>query len=54
MKVLAWVRDHSAETDILSEQINPLNEQPMSVAPLTWSHAEYIATLLDTISEKPS
>lgn len=48
---LAWVRDHSLETSILPEQISPLTNEPLSVAPLTWSHAEYIATLLDTIAE---
>jgi GH15 family glucan-1,4-alpha-glucosidase len=51
-KTIAWVRDHAASTDILPEQLSPLNETPVSVAPLTWSHAEYIATLLDTITEK--
>jgi len=54
LKALDWVRDHSAETSIFPEQINPLTGEPLSVAPLTWSHAEYIATLLDTISEKQS
>jgi GH15 family glucan-1,4-alpha-glucosidase len=54
IQVLDWVRDHSAETGIFPEQINPLTNESLSVAPLTWSHAEYIATLLDTISEKQS
>lgn len=54
LKTLDWVRTHSAETGIFPEQINPLTNEPLSVAPLTWSHAEYIATLLDTISEKQS
>jgi len=54
IKALDWVLGHSAETGIFPEQINPLTNEPLSVAPLTWSHAEYIATLLDTISEKQS
>lgn len=54
LEILNWVHSHGSETDILSEQINPLNNQSVSVAPLTWSHAEYIATLLDTISEESS
>jgi GH15 family glucan-1,4-alpha-glucosidase len=54
LQALDWVRDHSLETNIFPEQINPINNEPLSVAPLTWSHAEYIATLLDTISEKRS
>ncbi len=50
--ILNWVKAHMGSTGILSEQINPLTNTPISVAPLTWSHAEYVATLLDTITEK--
>lgn len=53
-QTLVWVRDHSAETNIFSEQVDPLTGDPISVAPLSWSHAEYMATLLDTIAEKKS
>ena len=51
-RILAWVKDHSGTTGILPEQLNPIDERFISVAPLTWSHAEYVATLLDTISEE--
>lgn len=51
---LAWVRQHAAGTGILPEQVNPLTNEFVSVAPLTWSHAEYIATVLDMIDEKAS
>lgn len=48
-KIISWVRDHAGDTGILPEQISPIDESFVSVAPLTWTHAEYIATLLDTI-----
>ena len=48
--ILDWVHEHSGTTGILSEQVNPYDNTFVSVAPLAWSHAEYIATLLDTIS----
>lgn len=51
-RILAWVKDHSGTTGILPEQLNPIDERFVSVAPLTWSHAEYVATLLDTITEE--
>jgi GH15 family glucan-1,4-alpha-glucosidase len=51
-KIIDWVGDHTGTTGILPEQINPYDNTFVSVAPLTWSHAEYIATLLDTITEK--
>ena len=52
-KILSWVTAHAvAPTGVMAEQINPDNGASLSVAPLTWSHAEYVATLLDTITEK--
>ncbi len=51
-KILQWVLDHASSTGVLSEQINPITEQRVSVEPLTWSHAEYLSTLLDMSSGK--
>lgn len=50
-RILLWVKDHASKTGIMSEQLNPQNGERRSVEPLTWSHAEYIASLLDTIAE---
>lgn len=47
--VLEWVKNHSGTTGIFSEQLDPRDGSFVSVAPLTWSHAEYLSTLLDTI-----
>ncbi len=52
--VLDWVCGHTPKTSIMSEQINPLDGSAISPSPLTWSHAEYVATLLDTVTEAPS
>jgi GH15 family glucan-1,4-alpha-glucosidase len=49
--ILDWVNNHTPKTDMLSEQINPLDGTQISPSPLTWSQAEYVATLLDTISD---
>lgn len=49
--MLDWVRDSAWPTGMLSEQINPDTRNEMSVSPLNWSQAEYISTLLDTITE---
>ncbi len=55
-EALDYVLAHTPRTDIMSEQINPSDGSEISPAPLTWSQAEYVATLLDTITEsaKPS
>lgn len=49
--ILDWIKQHADSTDMLAEQINPLTNESLSVSPLTWSHAEYMATLLDTVTE---
>lgn len=50
--IVKWVRDHMWATGVLSEQIDPITRDELSVAPLNWSQAEYVSTLLDTVTEK--
>ena len=45
-EALKWTKKYASETDILAEQLNPLTGEPLSVAPLTWSHATYVETVL--------
>ncbi len=49
--IIDWVNSNSSRTGILSEQISPVDGAHISPSPLTWSHAEYVATLLDTIQK---
>jgi GH15 family glucan-1,4-alpha-glucosidase len=44
---LDWTMQHALPSGVLSEQVNPNNGDPVSVAPLVWSHAEFINTVLD-------
>jgi len=52
MRIIDWVRDTAQPTGVMTEQIDPITKQESSVSPLTWSQAEYVSTLLDTITEK--
>jgi glucoamylase len=45
LDILEWVAAHSLPSGILAEQVNPYNNQPVSVSPLTWSHAAFVATV---------
>ena len=45
-KALEWTKKYASGTGILAEQLNPLTGEPLSVAPLTWSHATYVETVL--------
>lgn len=51
MLILDWVKAHALKTGMLAEQINPVNDEVISPAPLTWSHAEYLSTLLDVMGK---
>lgn len=47
--LIEWCRSYMMQTGVLPEQINPYTKQYVSVAPLCWSQAEYVSTLLDYI-----
>lgn len=50
-QLLDWARDCMWPTGVLAEQVDPRDNSETSVSPLAWSQAEYISTLLDTITE---
>ncbi len=45
-KYLDWTVGHMNDAGILPEQLSPFNGEHLSVAPLTWSHATFIDTVL--------
>ncbi len=48
-----WSLNHALPGGMLSEQVNPITGEIVSVTPLVWSHAELINTLLDLHKVKP-
>lgn len=52
VKLLDWVKSHALSTGMLAEQIDPVDNEIVSPAPLTWSHAEYVATLIDILNKQ--
>jgi len=51
---LNWVERNALRSGILSEQLNPHTGEQLGAAPLTWSHAEYVRTVvmyLDKLKE---
>jgi GH15 family glucan-1,4-alpha-glucosidase len=45
LNLIVWATQHASSSGVLSEQIHPLNGQPISVSPLMWSHAEFVLTI---------
>jgi GH15 family glucan-1,4-alpha-glucosidase len=46
-KLLQWAADRASRSGIMSEQFDPETGEALGVAPLVWSHAEFINTALD-------
>ncbi len=44
-KHIQWVTDHTLESGVLAEQVHPYSGAPLSVSPLTWSHAALVVTV---------
>ncbi len=50
-QILSWVDKRKKRSGVLAEQVNPFTGAPMSVAPLTWSHAT-VVTLVQEYLDK--
>jgi len=51
VEILDWAKRHSLNTGMMGEQIDPVTDEIIAPAPLTWSHAEYVTTLLNMIAK---
>jgi len=52
LDLLHWVCQHSLPSGVLAEQIHPYTGAPLSVSPLTWSHAAYVTTTLRYVQKR--
>jgi len=52
LDILNWAKSHALSTGVMAEQLDPVTNTIISPAPLTWTHAEYLSTLLDFINNK--
>ncbi|MBO8141758.1 MAG: glycoside hydrolase family 15 protein [Firmicutes bacterium] len=46
-ELFEWVAERALPSGVLAEQFHPDDGHPLSVAPLTWSHATYVWAVLD-------
>ncbi|MEW6424398.1 MAG: glycoside hydrolase family 15 protein [Bacillota bacterium] len=44
--LLHWAAVYTMETGVMAEQLHPETGEPLSVAPLSWSHATFVVTVL--------
>jgi GH15 family glucan-1,4-alpha-glucosidase len=50
LEMMQWVAGHALPSGVLAEQVNPYTNEPLSVSPLTWSHATYITVVQEYIN----
>ncbi len=46
LELLEWVAGRALSSGVLAEQVNPYTDVPLSVSPLTWSHAAFVTAVL--------
>jgi GH15 family glucan-1,4-alpha-glucosidase len=52
LNILNWVASRALPSGVLAEQVNPYTGEPMSVSPLTWSHASYITCIIEYLEKR--
>jgi GH15 family glucan-1,4-alpha-glucosidase len=52
LPLLSWAPKHALPGGILAEQLHPYTAEPLSVSPLTWSHAEFVASVLAWLEKR--
>jgi GH15 family glucan-1,4-alpha-glucosidase len=52
LDLMEWAAVCALPTGILPEQIHPVTYEPLSVAPLTWSHAQFLTTVLNYLDRR--
>ena len=52
LSLLEWVADHALPSHVLAEQVHPNTGEPLSVSPLTWSHAELVSATLAFLEKR--
>ena len=49
LPLLEWTARRAARSGVLAEQFNPYTGEPISVSPLTWSHATIVTAALEYV-----
>lgn len=49
--LMNWVADRTLASGVLAEQVHPYSNAPLSVSPLTWSHASFLIVANEYINK---
>jgi len=51
LPVISWAADRALKSGVLAEQVDPFTDAPLSVSPLTWSHATVVLTVMEYLEK---
>jgi glucoamylase len=54
LDILNWTARHTLQSGVMAEQVHPYNGEPLSVSPLTWSHATLVLTVRELLAKQNS
>jgi GH15 family glucan-1,4-alpha-glucosidase len=52
LELLDWVAAHHLRSGVMAEQVHPYTNEPLSVSPLTWSHATLVLTVHEYLEKR--
>ncbi|HEY9677444.1 MAG TPA: glycoside hydrolase family 15 protein [Drouetiella sp.] len=52
LDLLNWVSDHAMPSGVLAEQVDPYTNAPLSVSPLSWSHASFVMCVVEYLEAR--
>ncbi|MGI8494025.1 MAG: glycoside hydrolase family 15 protein, partial [Pyrinomonadaceae bacterium] len=54
LEIIEWTTKRALQSGVLAEQVHPVDGSPLSVAPLTWSHSTFVATVRNYLKKLKS
>jgi len=52
LEILDWTLAHALPSGVMAEQVHPITNEPLSVSPLTWSHATFVKTVQEYLARR--
>jgi len=52
LDILNWTARHTLQSGVMAEQVHPFSGAPLSVSPLTWSHATLVLTIRELLAKQ--
>lgn len=50
-ELLSWATEHALASGAFPEQLDPHTGSPLSATPLTWSHSEFVTTVIEYLNK---